>query len=237
MDIFHDWFQGIVVTITSFFIVVSSILPWRATDINKPIDTSIASPSATISASASATPTSKPVIKRVATPRPSPTPTPSPQPSRVAVLLVNDGTTVYCLSEWADEVKRASQGVKDAEEGVNKSSDCRNSCMNSFETAKNDCNAKFPNLAKCISLFSSFPKDSSWADCTSQYPSFGSGSAPPEYTEYKTCANKVGNDRSDCLNSCPSSGPSSGLDDLYSNREKSKKFLQETKGEHCTDSM
>lgn len=60
MNIFQDWFQGIAVTITSFFIVVTSILPWSATNTNKPADTSIATPSATVSETPKPTPTSSP---------------------------------------------------------------------------------------------------------------------------------------------------------------------------------
>lgn len=83
MSIFQDWFQGIAVTITSFFIVVTSILPWNATDTKNHIDTSTATPSAVVSESPSPTPSITPSIKPIVqtTPKPSSTPKAEPTPS------------------------------------------------------------------------------------------------------------------------------------------------------------
>ncbi len=194
--------------ITVVAVTVMGLLPQTGTT-TKPVDTYTASPSATISvsASAAATPTIKPVIKRVATPKPSPTPTPSPEPARVSVLLVHDGTTVSCLSEWADEVKRASQGVKDAEEAVKKISDCINSCSKIYEDGFNDCRKQYPHDVD---------------------------PPPPGYTP---CLDKFSKESRDCRNNCPH--PSSGgdeIENLLGGSVKGKKFLQETKGEHCIDS-
>lgn len=207
----QDLLHAITIFITGVLVTVTSALPHTATNINKPADISIASPSALISASPSASPTIKPTPKVIYTKKPTPIPTttPSSQPSRVSVLLVNDGTTVLCLSEWADEVKRASQGVKDAEEWVNKLSDCMNSCSSTSENARTDCRTKYPT------------------------PPGPGGLSPPEQI---ACTNKVRAERANCLSSCPGLSSLEDHLNLYSNREKSKKFLSETRGEHCTDS-
>ncbi len=91
-----DFFQNILAQITAFFTVViitiTSILPGATSNVNKPVDTSITSPSTTISVSptplppvvkvASPTPTIKPMTKETPANSPIPKePTPSPTPS------------------------------------------------------------------------------------------------------------------------------------------------------------
>lgn len=208
MNIFSDLFQKIAVTITSVFIATTSFLPGATSNANKPIETFIASPSATISMTPTPTLTTSPAaaIKPTLKPRPKLSPSPSPTPSRVSVLLVSDGATVYCLNEWADEVKRASQSVKDAEELLNKFKDCNNSCSTAYEMGAKDCLIKYPKLSENL---------------------YTSG--------YMDCGKKVQTERTSCRNNCPHSSSDDPIE-IGVNLFKSKKFLQETKGEHCIDS-
>lgn len=94
-----DFFQIISAKITTFItvviIAVTSILPWSATNTNKPLGISTASPSATISESplpsASITPTLAPKVKTKV--EITPTPAPTPFPTLVPQITTNSSPT------------------------------------------------------------------------------------------------------------------------------------------------